>query len=484
MADQVMHAHGQIHNENTFFKPVAADIQRKCQHCEDEEKLHRKENSDADVQGNHELDNYVGSLDSSGQTLPEGSLRFFEPRFGHDFSNVRIHSDTLAAKSAQSINALAYTTGNNIVFNNGQYAPESDDGKKLIAHELTHVVQQTSSSSKNTINRQPQPESQGTPRDQALVERSKRRLELIKPKLDYLRIQKSRITAAKQHAVDDRKNLDIHSIQADWKTRSALEEKNFASLNTGPLEILVLDNEIVFKVKFQALFLDPSNVRFEQLKKTLSDGIKLVWNQILPGDVFGGRKFSIIPDLSLIDSLKSRTTDHWLIEVRKKDDDPVFHPGCKLAEPGPGLPTSVTDPLCDNGVMSIPPLHVTNPGVIGHEMLHLFGLFDRYLELKSKPTDKTKKPEVQQVPTRDSGGRIDPLGGEDGTILSEDLNYIFLKLGVFDKEEIKGLNLLAILETEAIKLEKIIEFGYDPDSLLPVRKDFNDKMIKGAEDLP
>jgi hypothetical protein len=128
--------------ESCFFKPAAANIQRKCQHCEEEEKLHRKESSGADVQGSQALDSYVSSLGSSGQTLPESSRQFFEPRFGHDFSNVRIHTDTVAAKSAQSINALAYTTGNNIVFNSGQYAPESDSGKKLMAHELTHVVQQ------------------------------------------------------------------------------------------------------------------------------------------------------------------------------------------------------------------------------------------------------------------------------------------------------------------------------------------------------
>src|SRR5262249_51142380 len=61
-----------------------------------------------------------------------------------DFSDVKIHTDHAASKSAQSINALAYTTGNNIVFNQNQFSPESESGKKLLAHELTHVVQQQS----------------------------------------------------------------------------------------------------------------------------------------------------------------------------------------------------------------------------------------------------------------------------------------------------------------------------------------------------
>jgi hypothetical protein len=143
MANQVTRMIDPAQNETSFFKP-ADNIQRKCQHCDDEEKVHRKENSSGSGQQNGALDSYVGSLGSSGQSLPENSRRFFEPRFGQDFSNVRIHTDSVAAKSAQSINALAYTTGNNIVFNSGQYAPEIDSGKKLMAHELTHVLQQTS----------------------------------------------------------------------------------------------------------------------------------------------------------------------------------------------------------------------------------------------------------------------------------------------------------------------------------------------------
>jgi hypothetical protein len=144
MADKVMRMPDPAHNDHAFFKPASTVVQRKCQHCEEEEKVHRKESSGTEAQGSHELDSYVGSLGASGQRLPESSRQFFEPRFGRDFSNVRLHTDAVAAKSAQSINALAYTTGNNIVFNSGQYSPESDSGKKLMAHELTHVVQQKS----------------------------------------------------------------------------------------------------------------------------------------------------------------------------------------------------------------------------------------------------------------------------------------------------------------------------------------------------
>lgn len=117
-------------------------IQRKCSACEEEDhQVQRKESGGGSIPDSG-LDNYVSSLSSSGQALPETALSFFEPRFGQDFSGVRIHSDRAAADSAQSINAQAYTTGNNIVFNQGKFSPDSNDGKQLLAHELTHVVQQ------------------------------------------------------------------------------------------------------------------------------------------------------------------------------------------------------------------------------------------------------------------------------------------------------------------------------------------------------
>lgn len=82
-----------------------------------------------------------------GQPLDTTTQAFMGRRFGHDFSRVRVHTDELAAKSARSVHALAYTVGRDVVFEQGQYAPETSDGKWLLAHELTHVVQQAGTSS-------------------------------------------------------------------------------------------------------------------------------------------------------------------------------------------------------------------------------------------------------------------------------------------------------------------------------------------------
>ncbi|HEX5732115.1 MAG TPA: DUF4157 domain-containing protein [Blastocatellia bacterium] len=78
-----------------------------------------------------------------GQPLTDSVRGFFESRFGYDFSQVHVHSDARAADSARSVNALAYTTGQDIVFGAGRYAPQTGEGKRLLAHELTHVIQQT-----------------------------------------------------------------------------------------------------------------------------------------------------------------------------------------------------------------------------------------------------------------------------------------------------------------------------------------------------
>jgi Domain of unknown function (DUF4157) len=81
-------------------------------------------------------------LRSLGQPLDREMQDFFGPRFGHDFSQVRVHTDTKAAKSASAVNALAYTVGNSVVFGAGHYDTTTFAGQNLLAHELTHVVQQ------------------------------------------------------------------------------------------------------------------------------------------------------------------------------------------------------------------------------------------------------------------------------------------------------------------------------------------------------
>lgn len=94
----------------------------------------------------------AAAVSSGGQPLSRSERAFFEPRFGHDLSHVRLHTGSNAGRSAAAINARAYTLHNNIAFASGEYQPQSREGRRLIAHELTHTLQQGSS---NNIRRVP-----------------------------------------------------------------------------------------------------------------------------------------------------------------------------------------------------------------------------------------------------------------------------------------------------------------------------------------
>jgi hypothetical protein len=111
---------------------------------EDEElplQTKRESGSAADV--TPQLAGQIEALRGSGQQLPQALRIYFEPRFGHDFSQVRIHTDSRAVESAQLLHAKAYTVGQDIVFGAAEYAPNKNEGRKLLAHELVHVIQQT-----------------------------------------------------------------------------------------------------------------------------------------------------------------------------------------------------------------------------------------------------------------------------------------------------------------------------------------------------
>lgn len=95
-----------------------------------------------------DIESGVNSIRGGGQSLPDSIRNFFEPRFGYDFSGVRVHSDAKASELSHVVNAKAFTIGRDVVFGAGQYKPESAEGKSLLAHELTHVLQQGTSLTK------------------------------------------------------------------------------------------------------------------------------------------------------------------------------------------------------------------------------------------------------------------------------------------------------------------------------------------------
>ena len=102
-----------------------------------------KSNSNQTRLISHSLGKNFNPSVKKGVFVAESVRNYFEHRMGHNFSKVRVHKDTNAAKYAKALNARAFTIGQNIFFNSGQYQPKNVEGKKLLAHELTHVVQQS-----------------------------------------------------------------------------------------------------------------------------------------------------------------------------------------------------------------------------------------------------------------------------------------------------------------------------------------------------
>lgn len=140
------------------ISPSNPALQRKCASCEREgdEVLMRK----ADSAGSPAVPKVAASRSpvlGGGRPLDTAARRFFEPRFGADFSGVRIHTGARAHAASADLRARAFTYSNNIVFANGEYRPHSVSGRHLLAHELTHVVQQDAAASDIGVSRQHDP---------------------------------------------------------------------------------------------------------------------------------------------------------------------------------------------------------------------------------------------------------------------------------------------------------------------------------------
>jgi hypothetical protein len=116
--------------------------------------IHRVETSSSAVEAPASVQD---GLKSPGQPLDSGTRALMGSHFGYDFGSVRVHADRRAAEAAQDVNALAFTVGQDLVFAPGQYAPQTQSGQKLLAHELTHVIQQSQPSIGGTLQRQASP---------------------------------------------------------------------------------------------------------------------------------------------------------------------------------------------------------------------------------------------------------------------------------------------------------------------------------------
>jgi hypothetical protein len=137
-------------------------LDRKCADCETEEKRTLQAKAGGPTNSGEAPAIVHDVLRSPGRPLDHGARSFMEGRFGRTFRDINVHTDPQAAASAQSVNARAYTVGRHIVFSSGSYAPESRDGRSLLAHELAHVVQQSGGAGSAAVDRLQRAEKLGT----------------------------------------------------------------------------------------------------------------------------------------------------------------------------------------------------------------------------------------------------------------------------------------------------------------------------------
>ncbi len=161
----------QMANQVLQMKPIKTSepisttniIQRKCVDCEEEGPLQKKslservaplvqrktESTDEGTVASDAVNTKINQSEGGGQPIAKNTRGFMESGFGSDFSNVRIHTDSNAKQLSNELQAHAFTVGNDIYFNEGKYQPNSHSGKHLLAHELTHTIQQESVSNKS-----------------------------------------------------------------------------------------------------------------------------------------------------------------------------------------------------------------------------------------------------------------------------------------------------------------------------------------------
>jgi outer membrane protein OmpA-like peptidoglycan-associated protein len=169
VADQVMRMPAPV----SGLSSAPPQVSQKCAACEEESRvgggpLRRQQAVPSAIHDHREAPPIVHeALRAPGMPIPTHALADMEQRFGHDFRRVRIHSGSRAEASARAVGALAYTAGHDIVFSDGHYQPETDNGRRLLAHELTHVLQQSEGDGgKCQLQRQPAPATTSPAADQ------------------------------------------------------------------------------------------------------------------------------------------------------------------------------------------------------------------------------------------------------------------------------------------------------------------------------
>ncbi len=372
-------------------------------------------------------------LRSAGQPLDAQTRAFMEPRFGHDFSHVRVHTDAKASESAHAMNALAYTVGQHIVFASSPFAPRTPSGEHLLRHELVHAIQQRDSSplagseslevgpandrweaeaeknanSPNGLAARPTPIHGAAKRLQFQNDRAalQARLQQVRARLAQLRSRQAQLSEQYTGSLEgerQRESLERGTRQLQAQSRSATASR---SLWGGPRTVDRIrravtasqsGNTVTLSANIQLTYLALSDQEARQRAGTdiprIEAAIRNVWQVDITSGEYAGISFRLRPTVTYLPRGSNRADNAFRIEIR-----------------GPDTAPSAGDPV--SGSISLAPAHLQGSRVIvvAHELAHLFGFTDVYFSMTARgPGNQTR--ERWNVARSDPANRPDLLG--------------------------------------------------------------------------
>jgi len=299
------------------------------------------------------------ALRTNGQPLDAATLASMEPRFGHDFSHVRVHSDSKAAEAAQAVNALAYTVGNDIVFGAGRYIPGTAEGRRLLAHELTHVVQQSGSTQFNPVSSDEDP----------LPEREAEGMEAADAKVEPFANEK------RVHPFQPAKSVQQFGMQCKKVPMDfgEFETTQFIGANDRGVEI---------KLEFK-----PTESKVDAKKIALSQSVKAIKES--------GAAYATTPNLANRMVASGKSGAGYTIDAPETTNNPIYYGTKNLG---------ATEDLKDTPISANNP---ADPVRLGVNTNYILGYC-----YKDKPTDADKKKQPASMYDKPQG-RKKPGAGMD-----------------------------------------------------------------------
>ncbi len=374
------------------------------------------------------VERQLNQTEGKGQSLPDDVKSTMGNAFNTDFSSVKIHTDQTAIQLTKKLGAKAFTRGKDIYFNKGEYQTSTNQGKKLLAHELTHVVQQKGSH--QLINRQEADERQRPSReelqelndafDQAMGNTGSRRIQHLQAQQDYFRQLLQLVQ--ERYPIENRRLLMDQFSLLQFDAESDLMK----TVNRNALRIHVTPVSIEMEINLEVYFANGDTADYATLARNLRIGLSRIWGRRLSRlpSLVSNRSFQLIPNIRL--SHSSETSDD-AFQI--------------LVSPSRNRAETI------NNVMNIAPSDINNPDTLGHESLHLLGLADRYVDLLNNETGEVQSASARGIGpveahnnrrsgrTSNSTGvtRDDPLDMGTGAILHEDLDSVFANVGIYEQ---------------------------------------------------